>query len=205
MANLKITQIHVFAWFSDLLLPKVDNWSRKQICNENVHISILIFLWRVSVNMKWMTDQVSQKRIEEVSMKWIDRQIAKKREIPLKLIIFYKIFFSGTTMCYYIWSISVAFPCFFCTFLSICFRGTPSFRFCGTWSVHPFHRHYLYWPSSHITPFSRLLLLLTLPLIQPSVSKTFGEQFDFFVKLCAKPLSLIFLALFYIFTNHVSP
>ena len=28
--------------------------------------------------MKWMTDQVSQKRIEEVSMKWIDRQIAKK-------------------------------------------------------------------------------------------------------------------------------
>ena len=31
--------------------------------------------------MKWMTDQLSQKRIEEVSMKWIDRQIAKKREI----------------------------------------------------------------------------------------------------------------------------
>ena len=29
--------------------------------------------------MKWMTDQVSQKWIEEVSMKWIDRQIAKKR------------------------------------------------------------------------------------------------------------------------------
>ena len=30
--------------------------------------------------MKWMTDQVSQKRIEEVSMKWIDRQSAKKNE-----------------------------------------------------------------------------------------------------------------------------
>ena len=29
--------------------------------------------------MKWMTDQVSQKRIDEVSMKWIDRQIAIKR------------------------------------------------------------------------------------------------------------------------------
>ena len=33
---------------------------------------------------------------------------------------------------------------FFCTFPSIRFRGTSSFCFCGTWSVHPFHRHFLY-------------------------------------------------------------
>ena len=32
----------------------------------------------------------------------------------------------------------------FSTFLSIHFRGTSSFHFCGTWSVHPFHRHFLY-------------------------------------------------------------
>ena len=74
------------------------NWScdlranKKADLNENVHISILNFFWRVSVNMKLMTDQVSQKRVEDVSMKWIDRQIAKKkREMPSKLIQFYKI------------------------------------------------------------------------------------------------------------------
>ena len=45
-----------------------------------MYIFLFKFLsWRVSVNMKWLKDQVSQKRIEEVSMKWIDRQIAKKK------------------------------------------------------------------------------------------------------------------------------
>ena len=50
----------------------------------------------------------------------------KKLEISLKLIKFiFFLNFIGTRMCYYIWSISVAFSCF-CTFLSICFRGTSS-------------------------------------------------------------------------------
>ena len=56
---------------------------------------------------------------------------------------FIRFFFTGTRMCYYTWSILVAFPCF-CTFPSIRFRGTSSFCFCVTLSVHPFHRHFLY-------------------------------------------------------------
>ena len=38
-----------------------------------------------------------------------------------------------------------------CIFVALClsihfhFRGTSSFHFCGTLSVHPFHRHFLYW------------------------------------------------------------
>ena len=59
-------------------------------------------------------------------MKWIDRQIAQKREMPMKLIKFYKIFFTCTRICYYIWSISVAFPCFL------------------HFSVYPFQRHVLF-------------------------------------------------------------
>ena len=86
---------------------------------------------------------MSQKWIEKVSMKWIDRQNAKKMEMPLKWINFYNICFTGTRMCYYILSISVAFP-YFCTFPSIHFRGMSSFNFCGTWSIHPFQRHFLY-------------------------------------------------------------
>ena len=42
--------------------------------------------------MKWMTNQVSQKRIEEASIKWIDRQITEKIKMPLKLIKMYEIF-----------------------------------------------------------------------------------------------------------------
>ena len=43
----------------------------------------------------------------------MDRQTNRqKREMPLKFIKFYKIFFTGTRMWYYIWSISAVFPCF---------------------------------------------------------------------------------------------
>ena len=84
------------------------------------------FCLRVLVNMKLITDQVSQKRIEEVSIKSIDRQIAKKKELPLKLIKFYWICFTGNRICYYFWYISVAFPYFL------------------HFSVHPFQRHVLF-------------------------------------------------------------
>ena len=54
----------------------------------------------------------------------IDRHTkCQKMEMPLKWITFLKIFFTGTRMCYYIWSISVAFSCFL------------------QFSIHPFQRH----------------------------------------------------------------
>ena len=40
--------------------------------------------------------------IEEMSMKWIDGQIPKKMQMPLKLINFIRLFFTGTRMYYYI-------------------------------------------------------------------------------------------------------
>ena len=71
--------------------------------------------------MKWMTDQVSRKQIEEMSMKWMDRQIAKKIKMPLKLIKFYNIFlytyyngllhliyFSGISMFFALFRLSVS-------------------------------------------------------------------------------------------------
>ena len=65
----------------------------------------------------------------------MDRQTKwQKMEIPVKWIKFNKICWTGTRMCYYILSISLALP----------FFGTSSFHFCDTWSVHPFHRHFLY-------------------------------------------------------------
>ena len=68
-------------------------------------------------------------------MKWIDRRIAKKMEVPLKLIKFYKIFLQVLecviTFDLFQWHFHV-----FCTLPSIRFRGTSSFRFCDTWSVH---------------------------------------------------------------------
>ena len=80
-------------------------------------------------------------------MKWIDRQIAKKGEMPLKLIQFYKIFFLRVLECVIIFDLFQWHFHVFCTFPSIRFRGMSSFRFCGTWSVHPFHRQFLYQPN----------------------------------------------------------
>ena len=60
-------------------------------------------------------------------MKWIDGQSAKKMEIPLKWIIFFKIFFGQELE----WVIT------FGTFQW-------HFHFFGTLSVYPFHRHLLY-------------------------------------------------------------
>ena len=74
-----------------------------------------------------------------------DRQTnrQKKKEMPLKFIKFYKIFLQVLecviTFDLFQWNFHV-----FCTFPSIRFRGTSSFCFGGTWSVHPFHRHFLY-------------------------------------------------------------
>ena len=100
------------------------------------------FCWRVSVNMKWM-DRPSVTEMDIGGVYEMDRQKkCLKMEMPLKWIIFYKICFTCTRMCYYSWYTSVAFPCF-CTFPSIHFRGTSSFHICGTWYVYPFQRHFL--------------------------------------------------------------
>ena len=42
------TRIWVFSVWP---LPEVQNWFQKQIWNENVYISIIIFFWRVSVKI----------------------------------------------------------------------------------------------------------------------------------------------------------
>ena len=57
---------------SQKLIPKADlKW-------ECPYFYSNFFYLRVLINMKWMTDQVSQKQIEEVPMKWIDGKISKK-------------------------------------------------------------------------------------------------------------------------------
>ena len=62
--------------------------------------------------------------------RWVQNEktdkVPKQIEMPLKWTQFNKLFFTGTTMCYYIWSISVAFPYFLHFY------------------VHPFHRHLLF-------------------------------------------------------------
>ena len=150
-------------------------WFRRQIWNENVHISIIIFCcWRVSVNMKWM-DRPSVTEMDIGGVYEMDRQTkCLKMEMPLKWIIFYKICFTCTRMCYYSWYTSVALPCF-CTFrlsilearplsisvalgTSIHFRGTSSNKktirvdspplFRTTWSDQQRHRSDGQWERS---------------------------------------------------------
>ena len=91
--------------------------------------------------MKWMTDQVSQKRIEEVPMKWTDRQISKKK---------WKCHWNWSSFIRFFYRYYITFDLFqwhfhvFCTFPSIRFRGTSPFHFWSTWSDHPFHGHFHY-------------------------------------------------------------
>ena len=68
----------------------------------------------------------------------MDRQTkCKQIEMPLKWKKLNKIFLTGTRMCCYILSISVAFQ----------FFATSSFQFCDTWSVHLFYRHFLFYTT----------------------------------------------------------
>ena len=102
------------------------------------------------------TVQVSQKSIKGVYMKWIDQQSAEKWKCHnwRKKII--KIFGTGTRICYYILFISVSFP-----FFGIFPVHPIHFHICDTWSVHPFHRNFLYiyylyrteWTPSYYSSF----------------------------------------------------
>ena len=97
-------------------------------------------------------------QVEEVSMIWMDRQSVTEmdRGGVYEMDRQTKCQKNGNARsCYYILSISVAFPCF-CTFTFIHFIDTSSFHFCDTWSVHPFHRHFLYWLKA--------IMVLTLSL-----------------------------------------
>ena len=57
-------------------------------------------------------------------MEWKDYKV-QKMKMPLKWITFNKIFWTGTRMCYYILSISVAVP-FFWHFFRVSISSTPS-------------------------------------------------------------------------------
>ena len=91
-----------------------------------------------------MDDRPSVTETDRGGLYEMNRQTNRqKREMPLKLIKVYKIFLQVLeciiTFDLFQWHFHV-----FCIFPSIHFRGTSSFRFCGTWSVHPFQRHFLY-------------------------------------------------------------
>ena len=87
-----------------------------------------LFLFNFLVKMKWMDRQSITEIGREVFYE-MDRQTkCQKMEIPLKWIRF----FTSTRMCYYIWSVSVAFP----YFLHL--------------SVYPFQRHVLFPFLSHL-------------------------------------------------------
>ena len=75
---------------------------------------------------------MERKRLEEVPVKLMDRnatEMERRRASEMDKEAF--IHFSGIFICVAL-------------FQSIHFRGMSSFHFCGTWSVHPFHRHFLY-------------------------------------------------------------
>ena len=111
-----------------------------------------------------MNDRPSVTETDRGGVFEMDRQTNRqKKEMPLKLIKF----FTGTRMCYYIWSISVAFQCFL-HFSIYPFQRHLLFPFlwhlvCDRPSVHSFLRHFLYNPlkislhgNSNSTPPQRL-------------------------------------------------
>ena len=92
-----------------------------------------------------MDDRPSVIKMDTGGVYEMDRQtIRQTMKISLKLIKILKIFFLHVLECVITFDLFQWHFHVFCTFLSIPFRGTSSFLFCGTWSVHLFHRHFLY-------------------------------------------------------------
>ena len=132
--------------------PAPENYSKKSIKKR------LLIAYYVCVTFSH--NQSYFQKVEEVPMKWIYRPSATEMNrgsayemdrqtkchkngnatlmdkiiqhvLPVPKILLNFIHFSGIFI-------------FVALCLSIHFRGTTSFHFCGTWSVHPFHRHFLY-------------------------------------------------------------
>ena len=77
------TRICVFS----VWLPEVENWFRKQICNKNVHISILNFFfeefrslfWKVQ---KWISHCIFKKWFDRGRVHFLAEKFLKKPNFP---------------------------------------------------------------------------------------------------------------------------
>ena len=74
-----------------------------------------------------------------------DRQkSATKMKMPLKWITFNNLFWDRSQTVFLNFINFIGIFIFGALFQSVYFIGTFPFHFWGTWSVHPFHRHFLY-------------------------------------------------------------